>query len=202
MSGLSIVQFYMHKFTLTLCLLLIVFITLSQSAIASGISMIDFTKAFEHQNWLVTNDNVMGGLSKGRLTYDGQLSQFAGELSLENNGGFSSVNRSVESIDHDVDSVELTIVGDGRSYQLRFTTLKNNYRINYKHEFSTQKGLQQKIIFYLNDFQAVFRGRLIDGAPKLIAADIKQVGLLIADKKPLPFELSLIQLEFKSSSRF
>ncbi|UPR59770.1 CIA30 family protein [Vibrio sp. ED004] len=165
----------------------------------AGTEMIDFTQANEHKNWTATNDNVMGGISTGGLIYDGGMSQFKGELSLENNGGFSSINRSVESLKSEADNLELTFVGDGRTYQLRFTTWKDGYRTNYKHNFETIKGEQLKKVFQLTDFQAVFRGRLLSGAPELKAQDIKQVGFLIADKQPLPFELNLIQIQFKAS---
>ncbi|MEZ8722478.1 CIA30 family protein [Vibrio pomeroyi] len=164
----------------------------------AGTEMIDFTQANEHKNWTATNDNVMGGISTGGIIYGDGMSQFKGELSLENNGGFSSINRSVESLSSEVDNVELTFVGDGRTYQLRFTTWKDGYRTNYKHNFETIKGEQLKKTFQLTDFQAVFRGRLLSGAPELKAQDIKQIGFLIADKQPLPFELNLIQIQFKT----
>ncbi|WP_435249933.1 CIA30 family protein [Vibrio sp. nBUS_14] len=169
----------------------------SQGAVA-GIDMIDFTQANEHKNWTATNDNVMGGISSGGLVYDGGMNQFKGELSLENNGGFSSINRAIESLGSEMDSVELTFVGDGRTYQLRFTTWTGGHRTNYKHSFETIKDEQLRKVFQLKDFQAVFRGRSLSGAPRLEAQDIKQIGFLIADKQPLPFELNLIQIQFKA----
>ncbi|WP_419183910.1 CIA30 family protein [Vibrio tasmaniensis] len=168
-------------------------------ASTAGTEMIDFTQPKEYQNWAATNDNVMGGISTGGFIYDGGISQFRGELSLENNGGFSSINRSVESVNSDVDSIELKFVGDGRTYQLRFTTWVDGNRTNYKHSFETIKGEQLKKVFQLNDFKAVFRGQLLSDSPELKAQDIKQIGFLIADKQPSPFELDLIQLHFKTS---
>nr|WP_181360412.1 CIA30 family protein [Vibrio splendidus] len=173
--------------------------SLNLKADATGTNMIDFTQASEHQNWTVTNDDVMGGISTGELIYLDNMSRFRGELSLENNGGFSSVKRSIESLAHEIDSVELVFVGDGRTYQLRFTTSKDGNRVQYKHYFDTIKGQQLSKVFHFNDFQAVFRGRLLSDAPELKARDIKQIGFLIADKQPSPFELDLIQLHFKTS---
>ncbi|SBT14919.1 CIA30 family protein [Vibrio celticus] len=170
----------------------------SQVSVA-GIGMIDFTQPNEHKNWTVTNDDVMGGISTGELIYLDNMSQFRGELSLENNGGFSSVKRSIEPPAHEIDSAELVFVGDGRTYQLRFTTSKDGNRVQYKHDFDTIKGEQFIKVFHFNDFQAVFRGRLLSDAPELKAQDIKQVGFLIADKQPSPFELDLIQLHFRTS---
>jgi hypothetical protein len=163
--------------------------------------MIDFTQASEHQNWTVTNDDVMGGISTSELIYLNNMSRFRGELSLENNGGFSSVKRSIESPAHEIDNAELIFVGDGRTYQLRFTTSKNGNRVQYKHDFDTIKGQQLNKTFHFNDFQAVFRGRLLSDSPELKAQDIKQIGFLIADKQPVPFELNLIQIQFKVSQK-
>ncbi|MFA0554297.1 CIA30 family protein [Vibrio sp. 10N.222.55.A1] len=161
--------------------------------------MIDFIQPNEHKNWTVTNDDVMGGISTGELIYLDDMSRFRGELSLENNGGFSSVKRSIESPAHEIDSAELVFVGDGRTYQLRFTTSKDGNRIQYKHDFDTIKGEQFSKAFQFNDFQAVFRGRLLSDAPELKSRDIKQIGFLIADKQPSSFELDLIQLHFRTS---
>ncbi|OED85135.1 CIA30 family protein [Vibrio crassostreae] len=170
----------------------------SQVSVA-GIGMIDFIQPNEHKNWTATNDDVMGGISTGGLIYLDDMSRFRGELSLENNGGFSSVKRSIESPAHEIDSAELVFVGDGRTYQLRLTTSKDGNRVQYKHDFVTIKGVWLNKVFHFNDFQAVFRGRLLSDAPELKARDIKQIGFLIADKQPSPFELDLIQLHFRTS---
>ncbi|MEZ8346266.1 CIA30 family protein [Vibrio splendidus] len=184
---------------ITPLLLLLCLHSLSLKADATRTNMIDFTRPNEHKNWTVTNDNVMGGISTGGLIYLDNMSRFRGELSLENNGGFSSIKRSIESPAHVIDSAELVFVGDGRTYQLRFTTSKDGNRVQYKHEFDTIKGQQLNKVFHFNDFQAVFRGRLLNDAPELRARDIKQIGFLIADKQPSHFELDLIQLHFKTS---
>ena len=42
-------------------------------------------------DWKVVNDGVMGGVSKGGMSDMGNVMLFEGYLSLENNGGFSSV---------------------------------------------------------------------------------------------------------------
>ncbi|MFL7034977.1 CIA30 family protein [Vibrio lentus] len=188
----------LRKRTAPLCLMFCLSFLWSKASTA-GTEMIDFTQPQEYQNWAATNDNVMGGISTGGFIYDDGISQFRGELSLENNGGFSSINRSVESINSDVDSIELKFVGDGRTYQLRFTTWIDGNRTNYKHNFETIKGEQLKKVFQLNDFKAVFRGQSLSGAPRLEAQDIKQIGFLIADKQHRTFELNLIQIQFKTS---
>lgn len=166
-------------------------------AFASGVLMIDFTQQDEHLNWDATNDNVMGGISSGTMTYSNGRSLFSGVISLKNNGGFSSVNRPIQPLGANITHAELEFIGDGRTYQLRATTWKNGVRINYKHNFATQRGERQVVNFALNEFQAVFRGRLISGAPELTPSDIQQIGLLIADKKAGEFKLELLQLRYR-----
>ncbi|MFQ3182569.1 MAG: NADH dehydrogenase [ubiquinone] 1 alpha subcomplex assembly factor 1, partial [Polaribacter sp.] len=52
----------------------------------------DFNKSSNIKNWIVIDDVVMGGKSSGsfKLSSDG-YGIFMGDISLENNGGFSSV---------------------------------------------------------------------------------------------------------------
>lgn len=159
--------------------------------------MIDFMQRGEHLSWNITNDNVMGGISSGQMAYSNDKSVFSGKISLENNGGFSSINRPIQPLNANITHADLEFIGDGRTYQLRAITWKNGVRINYKHDFATQLGERQVVSFSLNEFQAVFRGRLINGAPELVASDIQQIGLLIADKKSGAFKLELLQLRFR-----
>ena len=50
---------------------------------------IDFDNK-EVKNWNIVNDGVMGGLSKGRVEAIPEGFHFYGNVSLENNGGFTS----------------------------------------------------------------------------------------------------------------
>ncbi len=133
------------------------------------------------------------------LTYDGYSSVFTGLISLENNGGFSSINREVESLPANVNSVTATFVGDGRRYQLRLMTLNKGNLTRYKHDFATVRGERTTRTFHFENFQAVFRGRLIE-APKVVATDIRQLGLLIADKTAGPFALNVDSVVFGARS--
>ena len=52
-------------------------------------------------DWTVTNDGIMGGLSKGKLEFtERNTMKFSGSLSLKNNGGFTTVRSG------DVESTE------------------------------------------------------------------------------------------------
>ena len=50
----------------------------------------DFSKEVKPVGWLIINDGVMGGLSRGNISMDNESNGiFWGRVSLENNGGFS-----------------------------------------------------------------------------------------------------------------
>lgn len=166
---------------------------------ATGDKMIDMTLPNEFQQWQSVNDNVMGGVSKGRLIHAQRMSRFEGELSLANNGGFSSINRPIQLPSANIDKVAIIVAGDGRTYQLRLSTWKDGVQINYKHDFSTRHGQLQNLVFSLKDFQAVYRGRPLDNAPKLVASNVWRIGFLIADKTAGHFSLDVGQIRFKSS---
>lgn len=159
--------------------------------------MIDFTNTVEPQRWRATNDGVMGGLSQGGLKFSDEVSVFSGNISLENNGGFSSIYRPVVPLERGLDAATIEFIGDGLTYQMRVAVAINGYRVSYKHEFKTQAGVRQSVTLPLSDFKAVFRGRIIQGAPTLKSEDIRQVGFLVTSKQQGPFALTLFSLKIQ-----
>lgn len=89
----------------------------------SGYTLVDFSATSPAPEWYAVNDGVMGGESRGGpAIVDGQLI-FSGQISLENNGGFSSVKSSGHQFDVSAfHSLRLRVKGDGRNYQLRLYT--------------------------------------------------------------------------------
>lgn len=60
---------------------------------------IDFGKYKDGKLWSITDDGVMGGLSKGDYRFSDDGVVFDGTVSLENNGGFSSYKSRFEKTD-------------------------------------------------------------------------------------------------------
>jgi hypothetical protein len=81
--------------------------------------MIGFTELENPDSWRITNDGVMGGKSKGHFLLIKNQGLFTGDISLDNNGGFSSVFRKLEPLSSDLETVIIDIQGDGLAYQLR-----------------------------------------------------------------------------------
>ena len=146
----------------------------------------------EAQRWRNVDDTVMGGISQGDITLTAQgTGVFSGVLSLENNGGFSSVRRDTSDYDFSgVSRVAIRVRGDGRRYQLRLQT-RDADRVTYRAAFDTVADEWQTLSFAFDDFEPVFRGQVVDSAPTLSADGIYQVGFLIADKKRGEFNLEI-----------
>lgn len=152
----------------------------------------DFTNAqTEADCWRSVDDDVMGGVSQGGFSVTAEdTGLFSGETSLENNGGFSSVRRSVDNGDFaNAEAVTLRVRGDGRQYQFRLKTDDSNSSISYRATFETEPGEWITVRIPIEAFEPVFRGRVVSDAPTLVPEKIRQMGFLIADKKSGEFRL-------------
>jgi monofunctional biosynthetic peptidoglycan transglycosylase len=145
--------------------------------------------------WRSINDGVMGGLSSGGMVQIEEGLRFTGELSLENNGGFSSARRLVEQDLSGAKGVRLEVRGDGREYQFRIRQNSRFDGIAWRAMFSASNEWQIVEIM-LDDFVPVFRGRLVPEAGPVVASEIQQVGFLISDKSDGRFELDIRRIEF------
>jgi NADH dehydrogenase [ubiquinone] 1 alpha subcomplex assembly factor 1 len=145
-------------------------------------------------DWSVVDDGVMGGLSQGKreIGKDGIL-RFFGTLSLENNGGFSSLRTEDVKLDlGGAEGVILRVKGDGRTYQLRFST-DAEYRgreMSFQAGFPTIKGEWTEVKVPFNRFVGSWRGTELPDKT-FDPAKIRRLGLQLADKKAGPFELQV-----------
>ncbi|NQX01664.1 CIA30 family protein [bacterium] len=143
-------------------------------------------------DWNIVDDGVMGGLSQGKreIGMDGIL-RFFGTLSLENNGGFSSLRTGNVKLDlGGAEGVMLRVKGDGRTYQLRLGTDAeySGSEMSFQAGFPTTKGEWTEVKVPFNRFVGSWRGtELPDKA--FDPSKIRRLGLQLADKKEGPFEL-------------
>ena len=89
----------------------------------------EFHKNCDIERWKIIDDVVMGGKSSGSIKLDENGNGiFSGFVSIENNGGFSSIQlENIENIEVDPkDSVEITLRGDGGVFQFRLKNSKLN----------------------------------------------------------------------------
>ncbi|MGC6457221.1 MAG: CIA30 family protein [Akkermansiaceae bacterium] len=148
-------------------------------------------KSFE---WRVVDDGVMGGRSKGqvKVSDDGVLT-FQGKLSLENNGGFSSIRTGKIKKDlSPFDGLVTRVKGDGRTYQMRLTTDARfrGMEISFKADFETKKGEWIEVKIPFSEFSGSFRGMSLKNE-RFNPSKIQRLGMLLADKKPGDFKLQV-----------
>jgi monofunctional biosynthetic peptidoglycan transglycosylase len=144
--------------------------------------------------WRIVNDGVMGGRSQSAVTQTDDGLRFSGELSLENNGGFASTRRLVSGGFPGAAAIRIRVRGDGRRYQLRLRQDRNWDGVAWRHEFDTT-GEWQTITLALDGFEPVWRGRAVPGAGPVLAEDVRQLGIMLADKQAGPFRLDIAAIE-------
>lgn len=160
---------------------------------------INFDGSTSEPRWVAVNDGVMGGRSQGGPTMANGHIQFRGELSLANNGGFSSIRTVGQAFDlTGAESVVLRVRGDGRPYQLRLATdaRHRGITVSFGGEFATKDGQWTEVRVSLDSLQRTVHGERLDDVP-FDPARVREIGLLIADGQEGPFALDVdwIRLE-------
>lgn len=147
----------------------------------------------------IFNDTVMGGRSNSQVRISNQVIHFSGEVSLANNGGFASmrsqwpwVHRPMTS--QQIDTIQITVQGDGKRYQFRLFTADNSDGSAYVYDFETVDKETTVITIALSVFSARFRGCAIQ-KPDLKLDNILEYGLLIGDKQVGCFSLCFKGIE-------
>jgi len=166
----------------TLLICIIVILAMNEQMI------FDFNRDANIDNWLVVDDGVMGGRSKGNLsiTPEGH-GLFEGTVSLENNGGFSSLRYRFEKITVDqTHSIRIRLKGDGKRYQFR---VKNSIGEYYSYiTYFQSSGEWEEVVISLGDMFPSFRGRRLD-QPNFSHDQIEEIAFLIGNKKAESFSL-------------
>lgn len=169
-------------------------------AMKSNAAGLPLNEPAEISQWLIVNDTVMGGQSSASIRAGNDGLVFTGQLSLENNGGFASVRRVGAAISWERGApVQITVLGDGRTYQFRLRTSQRRNDIAYAAGFSTTAGKTLTLHFSEDDFAAVWRGRQVSDAPPLQFSNVRQLGFMLADKQPGPFSLTVKQIRQPTS---
>jgi len=145
--------------------------------------------------WEIVNDGVMGGRSTARVDVTDDGIRFAGNLSLENNGGFSSTRHLLSDAPVGMNGVRLQVRGDGRAYQLRLRQDQRFDGVAWSAPFQTGDGWET-IEFSFAEFKPVFRGRPVPQAGPVDPAAVTQIGIMLSDKQPGPFALEIRQINF------
>ena len=155
--------------------------------------LFDFSNQDETSDWFNQNDTVMGGVSNSATTWvDGQL-VFSGNLSLDNNGGFTStfgpINDQLPTLMSGAEAIVVTARGDGKTYLMQ---IRNYDNTRYVQRFTTVADVEQDYVLPLADFESVdWRLSVIPNAAPIDTNTIGQLGFYLLDKQVGPFELAI-----------
>ncbi len=152
------------------------------------LTLFDFNINANLKNWYVVDDTVMGGESAGKMTMDDDGNGlFTGHVSLENNGGFSSIRYDAgNTVLQDFRKFIIKLKGDGKGYQFRVKTKKRDY-YSYTCDFNTS-GEWQTVEIPFSKLEPAFRGRKLD--MKIFPGEqLEEIGFLIGNKKEEDFTL-------------
>jgi len=152
-----------------------------------------FSKPDAGAPWSAVNDNVMGGVSRGSLHLtDHGTAVFSGEISLENNGGFSSVRSRTGTYDLGrFKGITIRCLGDGKRYKLFLRTDTRSDGVMYQASFDAPRDEWSELSLPFPDFIPTYRGSVVASAGPLDPSRIRSFGLLIADGQAGPFRLEI-----------
>ena len=156
----------------------------------------DFNKNSSSRDWRIIDDGVMGGLSQGKLSIDAEGNGvFAGTVSLENYGGFSSVRYQCDKIKVTKDSkVRIRLKGDGKNYQFRIKDKATSY-YSYITTFKTS-GDWETVEIKLSELYPSYRGQTLN-LPNFDSDSFEEIVFLIGNKKNESFQLVLDKIELE-----
>ncbi len=155
----------------------------------------------DRQEWLVVNDNVMGGRSVGALEVTPHSVVFAGALNT-NGGGFASVrSRRLLIALSPFTAVALRIHGDGREWtcDFRAAATTRGFSVTWKATFPTSADSTTTVRLPFSEFRPSWRGRLVPASQippeEAFPQAIQSVGFTIADGCDGAFRLEVLGVE-------
>ncbi|TVS20826.1 MAG: CIA30 family protein [Planctomycetaceae bacterium] len=153
--------------------------------------LFDFGDPEVAQRWQTVNDGVMGGVSDGQFKISDQTMEFFGTLSMENNGGFTSVRSRPTKLGlKQGDTLVARVRGDGREYTLNLYVPRPRTAFSYRWTFKTQRNEWIEIRAPLDKFVATSFGRVVPNEP-LNPAEVNAIGFLLSDEQAGPFKLEV-----------
>ena len=157
-------------------------------------TLFNFDSKSDISNWRIVDDVVMGGRSNGAFKInDSGNGIFLGDVSLENNGGFSMVQYGFDTKKvSNYTKVCIKLKGDGKTYQFRIKDNANSY-YSYINTFKTS-GEWETIILKWSDLYPSFRGQTLD-LPNFKGDFLEEIVFLIGNKKNESFELKIDKIE-------
>ncbi|MBN2320995.1 MAG: CIA30 family protein [Acidobacteria bacterium] len=154
--------------------------------------LFDFGKTDAANEWQTVNDGVMGGISDSQINITSEKTmEFFGTLSLENNGGFTSMRSTPKNLNFKKgDTLVVRARGDGREYSLNLYTQRRLTAFSYRAMFTTKENEWIEVHIPMDRFVATSFGQTVKDQP-LDPKEVNSLGILLGDKKAGRFKLEI-----------
>ncbi len=150
-----------------------------------------FSFSAQEPPWATVDDNVMGGVSSSDVAVVEETLVFAGTMSLDNNGGFSSVRSPWTPTDlSGYDGVLMRVLGDGNAYRFRIRAVETGANISYNALFDTTPETWKLVYVPFDEMVPTFFGRQVNAGALDISA-VGSFGFMLSDKQPGEFGLAV-----------
>lgn len=160
---------------------------------------IDFNTQEDGDDWVIVNDGVMGGLSQGRAVLTDSSIYYTGNISLRNNGGFSSLRSAYREWDlSEFSSVSITYRSKGQPFAFILETSNVWFEPKYRAYFASEDDDWQTFTLPLLEFQETRVGRKTGRTihPSQLS-DIIRLGFINTGKYESDFELEIREIVFR-----
>jgi hypothetical protein len=155
--------------------------------------LFSFDSPNDSVQWRSVNDTVMGGISNSQFQISGVgTALFTGKVSLENNGGFASVQSSPSSYYlADYEGISLRVKGDGKRYKISLRNSAYFASPRYQAVFTTKPGVWDTVKIPFSTLIATMHGNTLYSEPPLDSSKVVSFVLLISDKQEGSFKLEI-----------
>ncbi|MEL6140340.1 MAG: CIA30 family protein [Bacteroidota bacterium] len=160
---------------------------------------IDFGNNEGGMDWQVVNDGVMGGLSQGKAILSDSSVIFAGTISLDNYGGFSTLRSPIQATDLSVyRTLKIRYRAEGQDFAIQLQRSTAFYNPYLKFPLPQTKGKWTSLEIPLSTFKEVRMSKPtgVDANAKLLSQTIR-LALINDGKKAGPFSLEVDFITFE-----
>ncbi len=149
--------------------------------------------------WFVTLDGVMGGLSTGTLEQTNESIILKGKISLENNGGFASMRTPYKDFDlSGYKTVTIRYRSTGQDFALTLNKYKRFWRPQYKTNLPMTQGAWKTITCNFTDFDTYRLNDKLEGHPEEDdLANIIRLGLISNTKAATNYVFEVDKIVFE-----